>query len=223
MKNVEYRIDASNKDLRFVNSEIRKALQNGASKILIDNASHLHGLASGLKQGNIIVNSDTGDYTAALNDGASITINGDAGRFLADNMTKGVVIVNGDVGYGCGVYCYGGIIFVDGDSGDFLGALNKGAVIIVTGDCGDNVGTYMVGGEIIILGDVGEKVGDWIIRGNIFIDGKYKSLGHNCKETPIGTEDIRRLKNYFDAFRVDADPRNMKKLTPISLRPFYGR
>lgn len=220
---MEYRIDASNKDLRFVNSEIRRAVQNGVLKILIENASHLHGLASGLKRGNIIVNGDTGDYTAALNDGASITINGDTGRFLADNMTKGVVKVNGDVGYGCGVYCYGGTIFVNGDAGDFLGALNKGSVIIVTGDCGDNVGTYMVGGEIIILGDSGGRVGDWIIRGSIFINGKYESLGHNCRETSLGSEDVRRLKNYFDTFGIDADPRNMKKLVPISLRPFYGR
>ncbi|MCX8193589.1 MAG: tributyrin esterase [Nitrososphaeria archaeon] len=220
---MEYKIDASNKDLRTLNSEIKKAINNGALKIVIENASHLDGLAAGLKQGNIVVNGDVGDYTAALNDGASITINGNCKRFLADNMTKGTVIVNGNVGYGCGVYCYGGNIIVNGDAGDFLGTLNKGAVIIVTGDCGDSVGTYMVGGEIVILGDAGERIGDWIIRGSIFIGGEYRSLGHNCKEVPVESEDMRSLKNYFKSLGIHGDLKKMKKLIPISSRPFYGR
>lgn len=220
---MEYRIDASGKDLRLVNSEIKKAINDGFSKIIIENSSHIHGLASGLKHGNIIIEGDAGDYTAVLNSGASITVKGNAGRFLADNMTNGSIIVNGDAGYGCGVYCYGGTIIVKGDAGDFLGALNKGAVIIVTENSGDSVGTYMVGGEIIVLGNVGEKIGDWMIRGNIFVGGEYKSLGNNCTETSIESEDIKRLKNYFNTFGINADPRKLKKLTPISPRPFYGR
>lgn len=220
---MEYIIDANGRDLRSVNSEIRKAIENKAVKIIIENASHLHGLASGLKQGNIIVNGHVGDYTAALNDGASITINGDSGRFLADNMSKGTIIVNGNVGYGCGVYSYGGTILVNGNAGDFLGVLNKGAVIIVTGDCGDSIGTYMVGGEIIILGNAGEKIGDWMIRGNIFVGGEFQSLGNNCRETAMESEDMKRLKNYFNILGVSADFKKLKKLVPISSRPFYGR
>ncbi len=220
---MEYKIDAAGKDLRNLSSEIRKALQNGISKIIIENASQIHGIASGLKDGEIIINGDVGDYAATLNDGAFITINGSAGKYLADNMTKGLVIVNGDADYGCGVYCYGGEIVVKGNAGDFLGALNKGATIIVSGDVGDYVGIYMVGGEIIIIGSVGENIGDWFIRGTIFIGGEYESVGHNCKEVSIENEDIKKLRQYFNKFNINADPRRFRKLVPISARPFYGR
>ena len=218
---MEYKIDASNKDLKTVNSEIRKVIKNGAEKIVVENASHIHGLAAGLKNGNVIINGDVGDYTAALNDGATITINGNAGKFLADNMTKGTIIVNGNAGYGAAEYCYGGLVVIRGDAGDFLGALNKGATILVAGNAGNDVGTYMVGGEIIIVGNVGENVGNWFIRGSIFVGGKWQSLGHNCKETPIESEDIRKLEEYFNKYNISADPKKFKKLVPISVKPFY--
>lgn len=220
---MEYRIDANCKDLKIVNSEIRKAISNGVSKIIVENATHIHGLAAGLSHGNIIVNGDVGDYVAALNNGAIITINGNTGKFLADNMTGGIVIVNGNTGYGAAVYCYGGVLVIRGNAADFLGALNKGATILVSGEAGNNVGTYMVGGEIIIVGNVGEKIGDWFIRGNIFIGGEWRSLGHNCREVPMENEDIRRLEEYFNKFNINADPARFKKLIPISIRPFYGR
>jgi len=218
---MEYKVDASNKDLKTVNSEIRKVINNGAKKIVVENASHIHGLVTGLKQGNVIINGDVGDYVAALNDGATIIINGNAGKFLADNMTKGTIIVNGNAEYGAAEYCYGGLVVIRGDAGDFLGALNKGATILVAGNAGNDVGTYMVGGEIIIVGNVGENVGNWFIRGNIFVGGKWQSLGHNCKETPIKNEDIRKLEEYFNKYNINADPKKFKKLVPISVKPFY--
>lgn len=220
---MDYKIDASNKDLKMVNSEIKKAIKDGISKIVIENATHIHGLAAGLSHGNIIINGDVGDYLAALNNGAIITVNGNAGKFLADNMTNGVVIVNGNAGYGAAVYCYGGIVVIRGNATDFLGALNKGAIIIIEGEVGNNVGTYMVGGEIIIVGDGGKNIGDWFIRGNIFIGGKWQSLGHNCKEVPIENEDIKRLEEYFKRFNVNANPTRFKKLIPISIKPFHRR
>ncbi|MCS7364389.1 MAG: tributyrin esterase [archaeon GB-1867-035] len=218
---MEFKIDASNKNLKEVNSEIKKAIKNGARKIVVENASHIHGLAAGLKRGYIIINGDSGDYTAALNDGASIIINGNAGKFLADNMTKGTIIVNGNAENGAALYCYGGLVVIRGNAGNFLGALNKGATIIVAGNAGDNVGTYMVGGEIIIVGNVGENVGNWFIRGNIYVGGKWQSLGHNCKEIPLKSEDVRKLEEYFNKYNINADPRKFKKLVPISKRPFY--
>ena len=216
-----YKIDASGKDLKAVNSEIRKAIKDGARKIIVENASHIHGLAAGLNRGNIVINGNAGDYTAALNDGATITINGSVGKFLADNMTKGTIIVNGNAGYGAAVYCYGGIVVARGNAGDFLGALNKGATILIEGNAGNDIGTYMVGGEIIVVGNVGKNVGNWFIRGSIFVGGKWQSLGHNCREVPIESRDVRRLEEYFNKFNINADPRKFKKLIPISVKPFY--
>ena len=218
---MEYKIDASNKDLKLVNSEIRKAIKNGARRIIVENASHIHGLAAGLKRGTVIINGDVGDYVAALNDGATIIINGNAGKFLADNMTKGTVIVNGNAGYGAAEYCYGGLVVIRGDAGDFLGALNKGATILVVGNAGNDVGTYMIGGEMIIVGDVGENVGNWFIRGSIFVGGKWQSIGHNCKEISVESEDIRKLERYLSKYNIDANPRKFKKLVPLSVKPFY--
>jgi len=64
-------------------------------------------------------------------------------------------------------------------------------------DAGNDVGTYMVGGEIIIVGDIGENVSNWFIRGSISVEGKWQSIGHNCKEISVENEDVRKLEGYL--------------------------
>lgn len=217
---MKYKIDATNKHLRTVNEEIRKAVERGDS-VLVENPEHLHGLAAGLKKGTIVVNGDPGDYVAALNDGASVFINGHAGKFVADNMTAGRVITTGDAGYGAGEYCYGGTLVIKGNAGHFLGALNKGATIIVTGNAGDDLGTYMVGGDIIIIGDCGKNLGNYFLRGNIYVSGKWTSSGHNTKEEQMKSEDVKKLTRLFKENDVDADPNRFRKIVPVSIKPFY--
>jgi len=214
-------IDALKLSLEDVNAKIREAVAKGL-KVHLRNACHIHGLAAGLRSGEIIVEGDAGDYLAMLNSGAKVIVEGNVGDYVADGAWSGEVIVKGCVGYGACMYAYGGVLVVYGDAGDAVGQILKGATVIVNGCAGDSIGLYMVGGDIIIVGDAGKLVGDWMIRGCIYVGGNYDSLGNNAKETELTSEDVNKLSNLFSKYDVKADPLKFKKIVPVSLRPFYG-
>jgi methylamine---glutamate N-methyltransferase subunit B len=213
-------IDAKTKDLKALNSALRESV-NG-TPIQVRNASHVHGLAAGIRHGKIIVDSDAGDYIGVLNAGATIEVTKDAGKYAADNMTAGTVIIDGNADYGAGQYCYGGTIVVRGNAGNFTATMNKGAVIIVGGDVGDEAGTYMLKGDLIVIGNAGENFANYLIRGNVYIGGEWKSIGHNTKIMPLGDEDIARLRALFETHQIQADPAAFKKIVAASEKPFYN-
>lgn len=213
-------IDAKNKDLKALNSALRKSV-NG-TPIKVRNAAGIHGLAAGMKHGEIVVDSDVGDYVGVLNAGATIRVAKDAGRYVADNMTAGTVIIEGSAAYGVGQYCYGGVVLVRGNAGDFTATMNKGAVIIVNGDVGDEVGTYMLKGDLIVVGNAGENFANYLIRGNIYIGGQWKSIGNNTRIEPLTDEDKAKLRAYFETYQIQADPAIFRKIVAASEKPFYN-
>lgn len=212
-------VDASGRDLRSVNSELKQAIAEGP--VIVRDAVHIHGLAAGFKAGEIIVDDDSGDYLGVLNDGATIRVTKNAGRYLADSMTRGEVIVEGDAGYGVGAYCYGGRAVIKGNAGDFAAVMNKGATIIINGDVGDDVATYMLAGDLVIVGNAGKNLGNYLIRGNIYIGGEWESLGHNTLLEQMSPDDYAKLRGYFDQYGIDADPTTFKKIVRRSEKPFY--
>jgi glutamate synthase domain-containing protein 3 len=212
-------VNAKEMTLREVNSLLRKSL-NG-TPLTLSNAGHLHGLAAGLKHGEVVVKGDAGDYLAVVNDGATIHVTHDAGNYAADNMTGGTVIIEGNAGFGTAQYCYGGTVVVHGNTGDFTATMNKGATIIVNGNTGSEVGTYMLKGELVVVGNAGENFANYLIRGLVFIGGEYRSLGENTRLVPITAEDVTRLRGYFEKFGIDADPVKFKKIVAASEKPFY--
>jgi methylamine---glutamate N-methyltransferase subunit B len=211
--------DAKNKDLKTVNQHIKESL-NGKS-VLVENAAHIHGLASGLKHGELVVQGNTGDYFGVLNDGATLTSTQNAGQYLADNMTSGTIIVQGSAQYGAAQYCYGGTVIIRGDAGNFTATMNKGATIIVEGNVGDEAGTYMLKGDLIVIGNAGINFANYLIRGNVYIGGNWQSLGHNTRVEPLSPEDISKLRSYFEDYEIKADPGLFKKIVAASEKPFY--
>jgi glutamate synthase domain-containing protein 3 len=212
-------VNVKDKTLREVNSLLRKSL-NGAP-LTLSNAAHLHGLAAGLKHGEVIIRGDAGDYLGVVNDGATIRVTQDAGNYAADNMTGGTVIIQGNAGFGAAQYCYGGTVVIHGNTGDFTATMNKGAVIIINGNTGDEVGTYMLKGDLVVVGNAGENFANYLIRGSVFIGGMYRSLGNNTRLAPMSAEDVARLSGYFEKFGIDADPATFKKIVAASEKPFY--
>jgi glutamate synthase domain-containing protein 3 len=212
-------IDAKNKDLRAVNTELRETVND--LPVRVKNVSHVHGLAAGLKHGEVVVQGDAGDYIGVLNAGATVRVTKNAARYVADNMTAGTVLIEGDADYGTGQYCYGGTVIVRGNSGDFTATMNKGATIIVCGDVGDEVGTYMLKGDLIVVGDAGENFANYLIRGNVYIGGRWKSIGNNTKIEPLTDEDKAKLRAYFETYRIEADLAMFKKIVAASEKPFY--
>ncbi len=213
-------IDARGKDLKFLNGELRTNV-NG-TPVRVKNASHLSGLAAGMKHGEVIIEGDAGDYVGVLNAGATIKVARNAGKYVADNMTAGTVIIDGNADYGVGQYCYGGTVVVHGNAGDFTATMNKGAVIIVTGNVGDEVGTYMLKGDLVVIGNAGSNFANYLIRGSVYIGGQWKSIGHNTKVEPLTDEDRAKLKAYFEAYSIQADPAVFKKIIAASEKPFYN-
>ena len=212
-------MSVKSKSLKEVNSILRSTL-NG-DPITLSNASHLHGLAAGLKHGEVIIKGSAGDYLAVVNDGATVRVSQNAGNYAADNMTGGTVIIEGSAGFGAAQYCYGGTVVIQGDAGDFTATMNKGALILINGNVGSEAGTYMLKGELIVVGNAGENFANYLIRGTVYIGGSYLSLGNNTKVVPMGADDILRLSAYFEKYHIHADPAAFKKIVAASEKPFY--
>jgi len=213
-------IDAKAKDLKAVNNLLRKSV-NG-QPVAVKNVSRVHGLAAGLKHGQVIVQGNSGDYLGALNDGGTIKVTKNVGKYVADNMTSGTIIIEGNTDYGAGQYCYGGTVVVRGNAGDFTATMNKGAAIIVCGDVGNEVGTYMLKGDVIVVGNAGENLANYLIRGQVYIGGKWKSLGNNTRVEPLTDADTAKLRAYFETYQIKADPAAFKKIVAASEKPFYN-
>ena len=213
-------INAKTKDLRALNTALKESV-NG-TPVTVQNASQLHGIGAGLKHGEVIIESDAGDYVGVLNAGATIKVAKNAGKYVADNMTAGTVIIEGSADYGTGQYCYGGTVVVRGNAGDFTATMNKGAVIIVTGDVGDEAGTYMLKGDLIVVGNAGRNFANYLIRGTVYIGGQWQTIGHNTKIEPMTDEDKAKLREYFETYQIKADPTVFKKIVAASEKPFYN-
>ncbi len=212
-------IDAKTKDLKTTSKALKKAL-NG-QPVEVKNASHLHGLAGGLKHGEVIIRGEAGDYLGVLNDGTLIKVTDNAGQYAADNMTAGTLIVEGNAAYGAAQYCYGGTVVVHGNAGDFTATMNKGATVIIAGNVGDEAGTYMLNGDLIVAGDAGENFANYLIRGNVYIAGEWKSLGNNTRIEQLTVDDIDKLRALFYEYGIDSNPEGFKKIVAASEKPFY--
>ena len=213
-------IDAKNKDLKALNSLI-KASVNG-QPVNVKNVAGLHGLAAGLKHGEVVVKGVAGDYVGVLNAGATIHVTSDAGKYVADNMTAGTVIIDGSTLYGAAQYCYGGTVVVRGNTGDFTATMNKGATVIVCGDVGNEVGTYMLKGDLVVVGNAGKNFANYLIRGSVYIGGTWESLGNNTRIEPMTDVDIAKLRAVFETYQIDADPAKFRKIVAASEKPFYN-
>ena len=212
-------IDARACDLRPVSTDLRAHL--GEGEVTVCDAEHLHGLAAGLKTGQVTVLGNGGDYLGVLNDGATIHVTGDVGNYLADNMTRGTVIVDGNAGRGVAPYCYGGTVVVRGNAGDFTAVMNKGATVIIGGNVGDEVATYMLNGDLVIVGNAGKNLANYLIRGNIYVGGVWESLGHNTRLEEMTDTDRTRLQECFTQYGIQADPARFRKIVRLSEKPFY--
>ena len=213
-------LDAKGKDLRTTSTALKSMLAKDS--VVIKNATHLHGLCGGLKSGDVTIQGDSGDYLGVVNGGAAIKVTGNAGKYIADNMTAGKVLVEGNADYGAAQYCYGGTVVIKGNAGDFTATMNKGATIIIGGDVGDEAVTYMVAGDVIVVGNAGSNLGNYLIRGNVYVKGDASSLGHNCQVNKVTAKDVQKLEALFKEYEIKADPKEFRKITPLSDKPFYS-
>ena len=213
-------LDCKEKQLRDISPKIKEHVASG-KKIKLVNASHIFGLASGLKSGEITIEGDIGDWLGMLNHGSRITVNGNAGDYAGDNAWDGEILIKGNAGNAIGLYAYGGALVVHGNVGNGVGQMLKGGTIVVSGNVGDEVGMYMVGGKIIIGGNAGKDLGQTMIRGAIYIAGEPVSLGANTKFEKISKEDIDYIASISKKYGINFKSNEFKKIVPLAERPFY--
>lgn len=133
-------------------------IADNLSRLTINNCtSRVHGIAVGLKAGEVIVN-------------------GDAGHRLAVEMTGGFLKIFGNVGDDLGgaspgnnAGMRGGEIHVSGNAGHSVGARLRRGLIAISGNVGDDCGVDAIAGTIIVLGDVGARAGIGMKRASLIV------------------------------------------------------
>ncbi len=217
----EVRIRAAGKTPRQVNVELKRAVEAGARRIIVEEPAGIHYLAVGLEASvEILVRGSVGYFVGGLAHGPRIRVEGNAGWFPGDNMTSGEVIVEGDAGNGAGQYLFGGTVVVKGDAGDRVAALAKRGYVVVGGDVGLAAGLYMMGGTLIVLGNAGPSTGEMMIGGTIYVGGDVESLGRNAKLVEATPEEVEQINRRLEAYGIRGKS-SYYKIIPLSKRPAY--
>jgi len=203
------KFDLAKTPLREVNQFLHKeAPAMEGLKVQIDNPDGAHAIAAGLRAAiNVVIDGHAGYYAAGMNQGADVTINGSAGTGVGENMMSGKIHVKGFASNAAGATAQGGTLIIDGDAGLRCAISLKGADIVVGGSVGSFSAFMAQAGNLVVLGDAGEALGDSLYEARIFVRGKVKSLGSDCEEKTMGSEEraiLRRLLDEAGHTEVDA-------------------
>ncbi len=229
-----------------LNAEVRKAIREGAKRIIIDGVMGQRYIASAAKAKDLYIGikGTPGNDLGAFLDGPTLEVFGNAQDMTGNTMSSGRIVVHGNAWDVTGLSLRGGRILVRGSSGFRVGIHMKEfgsdrPAIVIGGSTGDYLGEYMAGGDILVLGEgvpegespVGSFVGTGIHGGNIFVRGKVEQhqLGMGASIAELTEEDRKLLEGLIADFettfqtKVERDWRTFTKIRPLSSRPFTGR
>ena len=194
--------DAAQLTTRQINLELRRLVYDeGIRNVTVLNPGAKHSLAVGiLARCQITIEGSLGYFGCGLIDGPDIHVRGRVGWSVAENMMSGVVLIEKNAGSLAGAALRGGDLVVRGDVGARTGIDQKGGTILVGGDAGMMTGFMLQRGRQIICGDVGGGLGDSMYDGAIYVGGKVASLGVDCVEAELTSDDdeflARKLRIY---------------------------
>lgn len=239
---MEVRIDAGVKAYRQLNNEVRQALLQGASQVVLDGVNGQYYIGAGLRGGQrLVITGTPGNDTACYLDGPEIVINGSAQDGLGNTMNSGCVIVHGSAGDVLGYGMRGGEVFIRDSVGYRVGIHmkeyeNKCPVIVVGDRAGAFLGEYMAGGRIIVLGIhsgetemVGRHCGSGMHGGCIYLRGKVDQtcLSPDVIVVPLTESDqillniyVGRFCEYFNLNPRQLSQRSFTKIVPQGTRPY---
>ena len=238
-------INAKGVYYRDLNEQVRDAVKNGATDVVLDNVNGQRYIADGLRgKATITINGVPGNDLAAFMDGPTLVVNGNAQDGVANTMNDGKIIINGNAGDVLGYGMRGGKLYIKGDVGYRVGIHMKGfksqiPVIIAGGTAGDFFGEYMAGGLLVLLG-IGRKKGEPIAGsylgtgmhgGVMYVRGEVdlRDCGAEVGILDPNEEEMAELSSYLKEYCKDTGhdyDKIMKekfiKIYPKSSRP-YGR
>jgi glutamate synthase domain-containing protein 3 len=175
----------------------------------IENPQGRHAIAAGVDAAIAIeIGGHVGYYCAGMNKHADIVVRGNAGQGTAENMISGSVRIVGDASQSAGATGRGGLLVIEGNASARCGISMKGIDIVVAGSIGPMSAFMAQAGNLVVLGDAAENLGDSIYEARLFVRGAVKSLGADCIEKPISSEERAALRAVLEKARLmdRADP-----------------
>ncbi len=235
-------IDAKGVHYTPLNQQIRKALEDGADEVVVNNVLGQRFIGDGLHgDATIRVNGVAGGDLAMFMSGPTIIVHGNAEHAPGNTMDSGKVVIHGSAGDAVAHSMRGGKVFVRGDIG-YRGGIHmkqyetQRPILVVGGSAQTFLGEYMAGGLLVVLGLDGvmkaREIGSGIHGGEIVIRGDVDDacLAAGAKKVPLTDEDRTRiapvLREFADDFGLDPEPimnANYTRIVPASARPFAGK
>ena len=184
-KKLKFRLDLS----QLIPGKIGKKTKTEIKALKISygnekrNISDFFSISGTLKNG-IIFKGDLSkcDYIGNQMKNGEIIINGNTGNYLGNKMYDGRIIVNGSTSDYTGCSLHGGEIIIKKNTGDYLGSSQQGnkigmsgGLLLVHGNAGTRAGFKMRAGVIYIKGNTKNFLGNQMIAGTIIINGKVGS------------------------------------------------
>lgn len=249
----EITIDASGRDQwgrpidqRELNAEVRRAMADGAERIILEGVMGQRYIASAATQKDLYIGirGTPGNDLGAFMDGPTLEVFGNAQDMTGNTMSSGRIVIHGNAWDVTGLAARGGRILVKGSSGYRVGIHMKAfgqscPSVVIGGRTGDYLGEYMAGGLVLVLGTgvpaeespVGTYLGAGMHGGTIFVRGKVEEhqLGTGAKLGPLEECDRAAVEELLLDFErsfgvvAERDWENYRKITPLSSRPFRGR
>jgi glutamate synthase domain-containing protein 3 len=240
-------LDATQIYYRDLNTAIRQALDDGATRVV---ALHVNGqryIGTGIrtKDVRIEVHGTPGNDLAMFAAGPEIEVFGNAQDGVGNTMDDGKVVVHGDAGDVLGYGMRGGTVLIRGDVGYRVGIHMKAyehkvPVMVCGGKAHDFFGEYMAGGMLVLLGFhtqfpdepiCGKYLATGMHGGVVYVRGEIQEwqTGKEVGVFEATEEDLTELRpvleEWCEAFDADVEEvlsEPFKKLLPVSHRP-YGK
>ena len=239
------RIDACDLHYTPLNQQIRKAISEGATEIVIDNVLGQRFIGDGLRGNDvkITINGVPGGDLAMFMSGPTIIVHGNADHAPGNTMNQGKVIIHGSAGDATAHSMRGGRVYVRDNIG-YRGGIHmkqymeKRPILVVGGSARAFLGEYMAGGLLIVLGLKGQVpvaergVGSGIHGGEIFVRGivEDKYLGVGAKQLPATAEQMAVIQpiieDFARTFGINAGPlvsAQYSRIAASSARPFASK
>lgn len=209
-------VDLNKQQVRELNSMLHSIDgMAGESTFQVIHPNGKHNIAVGVDaEVGITIEGHAGHYVGGMNKHANITVTGNVGAGLGENIMSGVVRVKGNASQYTGATGRGGLIVVEGNTAARCGISMKGVDIVVGGSVGHMCAFLGQSGNIVICGDAGDALGSSIFELQIFVQGKIKSLGHDCEEKEMASEQVEKLTELLEQAQIKADPQNFKVYGP---------
>jgi glutamate synthase domain-containing protein 3 len=239
------KIDAKGLHYTPLNQQIRAAIADGATEIIIDNVLGQRFIGNGIRGEGVTltINGVPGGDLGMFMSGPSVIVHGNADHAPGNTMDNGRILIHGSAGDAVAHSMRGGRVYVRDNIG-YRGGIHmkqytdKRPILVVGGAARAFLGEYMAGGLLIVLGLTGippveeRGVGSGIHGGEIYIRGHVdaNNLGVGAKQTPATEEQKRTIKpvieDFAQVFGIDAEELTLSEYTrisPSSARPFANK